>query len=742
MNPHGRKSVWLRRGILGIGGAMLGCGGLASAAELACERPADADPRIAELLLADPDNREIDLRSDGGELGRDGTASLRGNVEIRTGQRLLRADEAEVDSVRRSAVLRGNVEYLDPTLHVRGTGGRFAGDGTGGFEGAEFQLLEQSVRGKASKAEVVDARRLELSDVWYTACPVGSDDWRLQANSISIDQQSQIGTGRDVKLEFQGVPILYLPYISFPVGVERKTGVLFPTVGSSSRSGTQVAVPWYWNIAPNYDATFTGRYMSQRGLRVDPQFRYLDERTRAQLDAEYLFDDLEDDGSRSYVQLKSVTHFAPRLRLGIDAANASDDDYFEDFGLGFEGTSVIFLNRLAELQFEDEHWWLTARTQNYQVIDDAIAPEDRPYTLLPQLAAEGYFGDLVGGLGAGLSGEFSNFQRSYGVAGQRLDLQPYLDLRADGPGWFTTATAAFDYTQYALDRTAPGEDDGPSRSTPIVNLDGGLVFEREVGSRNQRVQTLEPRASWLYVPYRDQDDLPVFDTGVPDLNLVQLFRTNRYVGPDRLGDANQLALGLTTRLLDGRQGRQFLTATLGQAYFFETPRVRLPDEPDTRRDTSDLIAEVEVSAFQDWNLRYAQQWNPDESLTERSELLVQYRPRVDSVVNAGYRYRRGDVEQFDVSAAWPFGERWRAFGRWVYSTREEKTLDQVGGFEYGDCCWALRLVARRFVSSRTGDSDTSIGLELELKGLSSVGVDNQAFLRESIRGYSSAPFEP
>jgi LPS-assembly protein len=209
-----------------------------------------------------------------------------------------------------------------------------------------------------------------------------------------------------------------------------------------------------------------------------------------------------------------------------------------------------------------------------------------------------------------------------------------------------------------------------------------------------------------------------------------------------LGDANQLAVGMTTRLLDNRQGRQFLAATLGQAYFFETPRVRLPDEPDTRRDTSDLIAEVEVSAFQNWNLRYAQQWDPDESLTERSEFLVQYRPRVDSVVNAGYRYRRGDVEQFDVSAAWPLGERWRGFGRWVYSTREEKTLDQVAGFEYGDCCWAVRVIARRFVSSRTGDSDTSIGLELELKGLSSVGVDNQAFLRESIRGYSSAPFEP
>ena len=246
---------------------------------------------------------------------------------------------------------------------------------------------------------------------------------------------------------------------------------------------------------------------------------------------------------------------------------------------------------------------------------------------------------------------------------------------------------------------------------------------------------------YLYVPYRDQDDLPVFDTGLPDLNLVQLFRTNRYVGADRVGDANQVSLGVTSRLLDAAGGRQFLSATLGQAFYFEDPRVPLPDEPPRDRTASDIIAELDLTAFKNWNARLGYQWNPDAAATEHSDVRVQYRPQSDRVVNAGYRFRRDLLEQFDVSAAWPITGAGAASG--AGSTRcEEKTLDQFVGLEYGSCCWGLRVVTRRFVSSRTGDSDTSVGLQLELKGLSSVGTDSDSFLRDAIRGYSALPPEP
>ncbi|HET7201828.1 MAG TPA: LPS-assembly protein LptD [Steroidobacteraceae bacterium] len=702
-------------------------------------RIAVRDPRIDELLQADPTDQRIEVTSDTGELGRAGDATLTGNVTIRTGQRLFKADQAEIDSARRSLQLHGRIEYLDPQLHVTGDSGSFVEGGGGRFEGAEFELIDRSVRGAAKGARVTRTGTLELEGVRYTACPPGVEDWELQAGELAIDQEKQLGTGRDVKLEFLGVPIFYTPWITFPVGDRRKSGLLFPTVGSSSKNGTLVAVPYYFNLAPNYDATLISRWYSSRGFRVDPEFRYLDERSRSQLNVEYLLHDDERGEARSLVDWRHVTRLAPRTRLLIDAANVSDTDYFEDFGVGFEGTSVSFLNRYVDLRHDAGAWSLTARAQGYQVVDRELPDVDAPYQMVPQLGATGRWQDLPGGLAASVFAEATHFARDLGPQGVRVDAQPSLEWRVDRGGAFFAADAGYRYTLYSLRDAGPAADESPSRSLPTASLDAGLVLERDAGSRGDRLQTLEPRVLYLYVPYRDQDDLPVFDTGLPDLNLVQLFRDNRYVGPDRVGDANQVSVGLTSRLLDSTRGRQFLSATLGQAFYFEDPRVRLPEEPVRDRFSSDVVAEVDVAAFKNWNARLAYQWNPDQSRGERTETFIQYAPAPGRVVNAGYRFRRDLLEQMDFSGAWPINAQWRGFARYVYSLQEEKALDQFVGLEYSSCCWSVRLVTRRFVSSRTGDTETSFGLELELKGLSSVGVDNEAFLRDAIRGYSALP---
>ncbi len=707
----------------------------------ACRVPAP-DPRVDDLLTADPDDQRIHVTSDSGELGRTGDALLSGNVTIRTGQRLLSADEAEIDATRRSVRLRGHMEYLDPQLRVRGDDGSFVEGGGGSFEGAEFELMDRSVRGAARSAHVTRDGILQLDGVRYTACPPGVDDWELQAGQISIDQRKQIGTGRDVRLEFLGLPIIYTPWITFPVGDQRKSGLLFPQIGSSSKNGTQLAVPYYWNLAPNHDATLVSRWYSSRGFRVDPELRYLSERSRSQLNVEYLFHDDDRGEARSLVDWRHVTRFAPRTQLLVDAANVSDQDYFEDFGVGFEGTSVTFLNRYAGLRHDTGAWSFDARVQGYQVIDRELAAEDAPYQILPRLGAVGRWQDLPGNLSASLFAEATNFVRDVGPQGVRFDAQPALEWRVDHNGAFVAAGAGYRYTQYALSDLAEDAPDSPSRALPTARLDTGLVLERTSGSHEQRIQTLEPRLLYLYVPYRDQDDLPVFDTGSPDLNLVQLFRDNRYIGPDRVGDANQVSVGLTTRLLDATGGRQFLSATLGQAFYFENPRVRLPDEPQRDRSSSDVVAEIDLAAFKNWNARFAYQWNPDRTRGERSETFVQYAPAPGRVLNAGYRFRRDLLEQVDVSGAWPISNQWRGFARWVYSLQEEKTLDQFAGLEFSSCCWAVRLITRRFISSRTGDAETSFGIELELKGLSSVGVDNEAFLRDAIRGYSALPSAP
>ncbi|MEY2919995.1 MAG: hypothetical protein RL261_1300, partial [Pseudomonadota bacterium] len=370
-----------------------------------CAIEAVVDPRIEELLKSDPDDPQIHVTSDTGNLGRAGDAELSGNVQIRMGQRLLTADQATIDSQQRSVELNGNVEYLDPQMHVRGKGGSFQQGGAGTFQGAEFNLVDQSVRGAAANAKLTLAGHIDLEGVRYTACPPGNEDWSLNAGAIDIDQKNLIGTGRDVRVDFLGVPVFYTPWISFPVGDQRKSGLLFPTIGSGSRTGTQIAVPYYWNLAENYDATLTTRWYSSRGVRLDPELRYLGENTRSQLNVEYLIHDQETGESRGVVDWRHVTRFAPRTRLLIDATNVSDNNYYEDFGVGFEGTSVQFVNRYIELRHDMDAWSFNARAQGYQVIDDSLAYEDEPYRIVPQVTAIGRWPGFAGGLSGSVFAE-------------------------------------------------------------------------------------------------------------------------------------------------------------------------------------------------------------------------------------------------------------------------------------------------------------------------------------------------
>ncbi len=419
-----------------------------------CAVEAVVDPRLDELLKADPDDPQIHVTSDTGELGRAGDAELSGNVQIRMGQRLLTADQASINAEQRSVELNGNVEFLDPQMHVRGKGGSFQEGGVGAFEGAEFELVDQSVRGAARNATVSQSGLIGLEGVRYTACPPGNEDWSLNAGSIDIDQKNLVGTGREVRVEFLGVPVFYTPWISFPVGDQRKSGLLFPTIGSGSRTGTQIAVPYYWNLAENYDATLTTRWYSSRGVRLDPEFRFLSERSRSQLNVEYLVHDQETGESRGVVDWRHVTRLAPRTRLQIDATNVSDNDYFEDFGVGFEGTSVQFVNRYIELRHDLDAWSFNARAQGYQVIDDSLALEDEPYRIVPQLTALGRWRDFAGDLSGSVFAEATNFQRDLGPQGVRLDAEPALEWRVDRNGAFFAAGGAYRYTQYLLDDVA------------------------------------------------------------------------------------------------------------------------------------------------------------------------------------------------------------------------------------------------------------------------------------------------
>ena len=721
-----------------------------------------------------------------------------GNVVIRQGDREIKADQVQVDA-QKNIKGQGGVDYTDPIVHVLGAGGDYSPTGGADFRSAQFELLQRPARGSAETMNLTPEGILDLKQVSFTTCPANEKSWSLDAKEITLDTRAKIGEAHDAKVEFQGVPIFYLPWASFPLGDERKSGFLFPVIGTTSRGGVELAVPYYWNIAPNMDLTAEPIEYSRRGIDLGGDFRYLEPGSKGEFVWHYLPDDSVFGGSRSDVRLNNISDLTDQLRFSVAAENVSDPQYFQDFSQGPEGTSTAFVERRATLSYRDDHWRVDGEAQEYETIDNTLIEPNRPYGRAPSITASADYGWGPGNLiRYGFDSEVTNFSRditkvgnidyctvvtpgsvSPCVTGWRMDVAPTVSLNLGGPGYFVRPAISYSATQYELNNTLAGEDKSPSRTLPIASVDTGLQFERDLDAAANRKITLEPRVLYLYAPYRNQNDIPVFDTALPDLVPVELFRTNRYVGNDRISDADQLAMGLTSRLLDGHDGRQFLAITFGQIYYFETPKVVLPYEVPEIGVRSDFVTQLAINAFQDWNSNIGVQWNPQASQFERADINIQYKPDTDKVINLAYRFERGTIhpasqcnitdttavqsavltaaeysqagicgfEQVELSGAWPIAGNWNAFAREVYSLQDKQPLESFAGFEYGACCWRVRFGLRRYISRRplitagvesteTGPQDTAAWLQLELTGLAGVGSATDTFLIDEIRGYS------
>jgi LPS-assembly protein len=721
-----------------------------------------ARPKVAEAPVDGP----VDITSDKALIGADGKGVLQGNVDIRQGDRRIQSNEVQYD--RNDGTIQSNdhIDYLDPLVHVTGSQGTYSAADGGAFTSADFSLLQRNARGTAQELRLTPKGVLDLKGVTFTTCPVNDTSWQLKAKEITIDSNSKIGTGRDAIVDFKGVPIFYLPWISFPLSDDRKSGFLFPAIGNTSNGGFQVTTPYYWNIAPNYDFTAEPTIYTRRGLDLGGDFREMSANQHGELDWNFLpydsnFCTQQADGSlacgasRSRVRLFDVAELAHGLRLTVNAENVSDTSYFEDFAQGPEGASTAFLDRSAVLSYRDENWRVDAQVQQYQTIDiQDIQLYEKPYVRLPRIVVDSdfSFGDTFV-THYGFDSEVVDFRRyidAPDTEGWRFDLMPKASVDFTGPGYYVRPAVAFRMTQYDLDDLGPGQvESSPSRTLPIASIDTGLVFEKFTGSRDQRKLTLEPRVLYLYVPYRNQDQLPVFDTALPDLNPVQLFRLNRYVGADRVSDANQVSIGVTSRLLDAGNGRQFLSVTLGQTYYFKTPQVLLPGEVPPTGDTSDMVAQLSLTAYDDWSADIGEDWDPHNQSAERTTVNLQYKPGPDKVVNLAYRYERFQFipgqygqpgyeqgfDQVELSGTWPLKNHINLFAREVYSIRDDAELERFAGFEYRGCCWRVRLGSRRFVSTHEGTQTTGIWLQLELAGLAGVGSASDQFLTEEIRGY-------
>ena len=716
---------------------------------------------------------DIIYRADQFDFTADGLLELSGNVDVHMGDREIMADRLTYDRNNNNLTAAGAVRYRDPIVLLQGDTGHY-NEQSADFSHGKFELLKLPGHGTADQMSMTPDKVITLQHVTYSSCPKQHNDWLINARDLTLDTNAGRGVGHGATVDFEGVPILYLPWISFPLNSARQSGVLFPNFGSSSMSGAFIGVPWYWNIAPNQDATLMPTIYSTRGIDLGAEYRLLTEATRGTLDANIMPHDRQTGDDRSFVKLIDRYQLGWNTRIDTTIENVSDDTYFEDFTQGTESTSTPFLPRSIAITHRDDIWLLRAEMVSYQTLDDTLPVDERPYIQLPRLTAAAQWSPWnVTQVQTGFASELVNFTRAScipcpavgacsvpnpcnlsnapldpmaNVNGWRLDAMPHFGLDFSGPGYFLRPNLGWEFTQYALRDNDNGES-SPQRNLPIFSIDSGLTFERLSGSDGSRSITLEPRAMYVYIPYRNQNELPVFDSGIPDPNLIELFRPNRFVGVDRVGDENGLTLGLTSQTFDSASGTRYLSATIGQAIYFEPARVTLPGQALQSVNTSSLIAEVILTAYHNWNLQFDIASNPNVSAVAQDELTLQYHPSNQQVANLSYRYRAGQLAQIDSSVAWPIASHWDAYARAVYSFIDNPSatpavhpgsIEDFAGFQYRGACWNIRALWQRSISTRTGIQSSGVSFQLELTGLSSVGSQVTSFLEQSIRGYSSS----
>lgn len=653
----------------------------------------------------------------------DNAVTASGNVRFRRMGDLLTGDYAYYDLDTESGTLSNPTYSFNRVPGLASSGASLPG------QPASTSVPSQA-RGEAQRLEVRDRDRYRAERATYTNCDVGDDDWYLSVSSLDLDRLQDVGVARNASVYFKGVPILYSPWINFPITGRRKTGFLPPAFGTTNSSGFEVTLPFYWNIAPNRDYTLSPRLLAKRGLQLGNEFRYLQGSYSGELRADYL-NDRETKDNRWALAFRHVQSFTPRLSGSVNFQRVSDDTYFVDLSNRVAATSQTNLPHEANLRYNGDWWTLFGRYQRFQTLQDPLSPTTPPYFRVPQLVLDAARQN-VRGFDVKFFGELVNFQHDDLNGAVRQIYYPSAEYRFGGSFFYATPKLGLHYTAYNY-KDGPRSSD--SRLLPIVSLDTGMNFSRRVSVFGRSlVQTLEPRVYYVYIPYTRQDQLPLFDTAIADFNLAQIFTENRFSGWDRINDANQVTAAVTTRFLDARNGREWLRAILGQRYFLTEQQVTLGPDDVRNFDRSDLLAGVSGSITRDLWADVGVQYNLDENESSRVNAAVRYRPQPGKVFNAGYRYTRDLLEQVDLSAQWPVSRRWTGLARWNYSLLDRKLVEALGGVEYNAGCWAARFVVHDFVTA-TDERSRAFFLQLELSGLSSIGTSPMQVLGQSIFGY-------
>ncbi len=686
-----------------------------------------------------------------------------GDAELRRGNVLIRADRLSYDQSEDLARALGNVRinqggniYSGPELQLRLE--RFEGY----FRSPTYYLGRTQAGGKADRIDFLDDQRAIATNATYTSCGIdgsGAPVWVLSASSVKIDLEANEGIAKDGVLRFYGVPILAAPSLSFPLSDSRKSGWLPPSIALDSKSGLQVAVPYYWNIAPNRDATLTPSVSLRRGLGLDTELRYLEPTYKGESSLDLLPYDAVARRSRYSLRVAHEGTFANNALLQMRVQRVSDNDYWSDFPHGITSLTPRLLSSNLDYSRPLGDWTGYARLQGWQVLQttDTSTRIEAPYERVPQIGTR-YVGGLGPGLQVALEAEFNRFVTPQGNAsgsrsnGLRLHTLGSISRPWVTPGWTLTPKLSFNAASYSLDETVTGLRRNASRLIPTLSVDSNWTFERDTTWFGRAVrQTLEPRLLYVNTPYVRQDNLPNFDAAGRDFNFESIFSENLFSGVDRVSDSHQLTAGLTTRLLDPETGAEALRLGLVQRYLFRDQRVTPDLQPSTQR-FSDVLLLASTNLLRHWNLDSSIRYRPETRRVERSIVGLRYSPGPFRTISATYRLTRDLTEQMEVGWQWPVygptpdrsaargatgsscnGSLY-AVGRVNYSMRDTRITDSIFGFEYDAGCWIGRIVAERLSTGRS-EATTRLLLQLELVGLSRLGSNPLQVLKDNVPGY-------
>lgn len=685
---------------------------------------------------------------------------LDGEVWMQKLDQLLRADHATYNSVTTEYTADGHVYYQDSGIlvaatHAIGT----ATPSTTHLDQITYQLLKQRGNGTATDGTMMDAEHALMHDVTYSTCDPDTREWEFRARDITIDQEKEIGYGHNISMAYHGVPFFWFPYLSFPLDNQRKSGFLLPKIRYTQRRGLDLTLPYYLNLAPNYDATIYPRLMTERGFMLGGEFRYLTDSSKGEVEFTYMphdraFADEQEvflahnpgldlstyDDKRTSFIFKNTTVINANWYGVMNINHVSDPYYFRDFGDSLITNTTSLLNSSGYLYGRGSWWDASIGADFWEITDPTLLKSAEPYKRLPRITFEGDHA-LMGGLRGGVRSEYVDFRKAHATESQRLDVYPYLSYPIETAAYFIRPELGDRYTRYDIRNGSlpdPRYRTQSSRSVPIASLDAGLIFERPLTLFNNAfTQTLEPRLYYLRVPYRDQNLMPVFDTQLPTLDFGQLFTTNRFVGADRQSDANNLTLALTTRLLNADDGAERVSASIGQIRYFDPQKVQLPGILPTHYHGSNYVGELDIRLNDRWRIKLDEQWNPNSSQNDVASVSLQHRFSSNGILNIRYDFRRDLLKQIDITALYPVSENWSVVGRIDYSLLSHAVVESFFGAEYDNCCAAFRILGRHYLRDLAGNDGNALFFEIEFKGIGQLGEKTETFLRRAILGYQT-----